>query len=82
MKNVIKKAVYDYPDLRNIAGQMIEQTEKQVPNIGIVVLVFTKDAGPTKPVAIRSNIDTGTAVRMLRETADKAEKEAGKKVIA
>jgi hypothetical protein len=71
-----------FAELRELAMININATKSQLPDLGTLVLVWNKNA-PTTEIAIAGEVEPQRDLpRMLREIADKLEREKGKKVIA
>ena len=65
----------DYAQLRDMCVQNVKQTTAYDPDVGIIVMMFNRGPG-LKAVALASAVDhPEQAVRMLREMADKIEKD-------
>lgn len=61
-----------YGDLKNIADYTVSEMGKQINGIGVLVIVFDKNA-PRTNVVMSGNIAGHVAVPMLRALADKTE---------
>jgi len=71
-----------YADLRQIVARMKEDTEAYFgPTLGMVLILLNKGV-PTTDVCVGGNLSDPTAtVRLLRQLADKIEKEGNSPVI-
>lgn len=64
-----------YAELREIVTQNVQQTVTTFPGLGLVVIAFNLGA-PVTQCAIGAEVqDLDQAIRLLRETADKLERD-------